>query len=994
MRIILLSIVLAGMSTVTYAACPNCVSWTGLGTTSSWSDTNNWNPSRSPGLTDIAVFPSNSQNSIVEVNQSVSIPALTFQSYSTIILNNANFGLTASGIDIEPGGQGSGMNNQAGTLNFINHATANQASITNSGTLNFDNTANAGSAIINNINILNFNDNADAGSATIGNSGTLNFNDSSLLDQAQVSNSSSLYFYDNSDAGLATGSITNTGTVYFNTTSSGTPTALTAHIINNGGTLNLSGITGSSPALSIGSLSDLSSSSRVILGNTALSLGNNNATDSISGIISGSGSLTKIGTGTLTLNGNNTYTGQTTVAAGVLDVNSNASLGTGAIAVNAAGKLEFINNANAGSAHITNAGTVSFIGTPTASTTSILNNGGTLDLSGVTALNIGSVSDNSSSSQIILGNTSLSLGYNSSNDAISGTITGNGSLNKIGSGTLSLYGANTYSGSTTVNSGTLVVGANASLGQGNITINNGAILNFSNSLSASAWSTPLHATLSQANNNITINAGGAFSGFGVVHSLNSFGVVAPGDTNTIGTITVGKDFTANTGSTYQCKIDGQGHSDLLNVGDVALINGGTVNISLLNAHYQTNTPYTLLTAHTLTGQFDSFIQPIALEGELIYDYNQNKIFYQASNLSQDLAKVVSTPNEVNMGNYLLSLVTIPPDVDNQLVSLNTEKELEDYLDQLTAASYANQMLSLAQIDNWFDSHMRDHMLNRSHSNNQLSPWLVARISEDRVFSREVGGFKNRPDGFAYGVESADSDSLFGVGIAYTRFDGQAFDNGEHTQSKGDFYQAGTYLNYTLGDKGLIAASLDFAILEPMRVDRLIASGSDFSQVQGRYRGKLFSAQAQSSYDLMHSETGVQLKPFLGVHYQHLNRPTFAEQGESGARLAINSSCFDSLRSELGLAAQVNASHGLQPFVQAIWEHEFSDIKAGFDASFEGAGGSFHVDSVTLAREACVAKAGLAMNPEANWGLSALYEGRFAKHLQENAAKLQLTYNFL
>ena len=66
----------------------------------------------------------------------------------------------------------------------------------------------------------------------------------------------------------------------------------------------------------------------------SLSIGNNNAAASHSGVISGSGSLTKIGTGNQTLSGTNSYTGGTVVSEGTLTIVNSNNLGSGTIAIN------------------------------------------------------------------------------------------------------------------------------------------------------------------------------------------------------------------------------------------------------------------------------------------------------------------------------------------------------------------------------------------------------------------------------------------------------------------------------------------------------------------------------------------------------------------------------------------------------------------------------------------------------------------------------------
>ena len=92
----------------------------------------------------------------------------------------------------------------------------------------------------------------------------------------------------------------------------------------------------------------------------ALSVGNNNASTVYAGVLSGSGSLTKIGNGTLTLSASNIYTGGTTVSSGQLNVNSNMALGTGILTM-AGGNLD-----NTSTGAITYANNIARTGTATS----------------------------------------------------------------------------------------------------------------------------------------------------------------------------------------------------------------------------------------------------------------------------------------------------------------------------------------------------------------------------------------------------------------------------------------------------------------------------------------------------------------------------------------------------------------------------------------------------------------------------------------------------
>ena len=97
---------------------------------------------------------------------------------------------------------------------------------------------------------------------------------------------------------------------------------------------------------SFNSLADSNSSSIIILGVDAtsapitLTTGGDNASTTIAAPIIGTGNLTKAGTGTMILSGNDSYSGATTVSAGTLQAGSATAFGSNAVfTVAAAGTL-------------------------------------------------------------------------------------------------------------------------------------------------------------------------------------------------------------------------------------------------------------------------------------------------------------------------------------------------------------------------------------------------------------------------------------------------------------------------------------------------------------------------------------------------------------------------------------------------------------------------------------------------------------------------------
>lgn len=702
--------------------------------------------------------------------------------------------------------------------------------------------------------------------------------------------------------------------------------------------------------------------------------------------------LRKLGQGVLTVSGDNTllgWSGGTTIEAGTL---------------------------RAGTATAFRSGT-SFTLADTA--------GATLDLNHFN-FTIGQLNGGGNTGGTVLLPSGMLTVSSATSSSFGGAIVGGGSLTKAGAGVLTLTGANSYTGGTTVTSGTLK-GDGRGL-QGNIT-NNAAVVFDQTGTGTYAGNLSGVGTVRKTGTGIlTLSGNNTFSG-GISLEAGTLAVATTSALGLVGDVTVADGTLKGDGSprTITARANytqsggtlaltlygaGAGQFDRLSVANNAAV-GGTLSIGVNPGFLPVGTStYSILNASSLGGTFDFHPTGAALQFEVAYS-SYNVVL---TSIKTPYVSYARTGNEQAVGNYMDSVYpSATGDLALVMGELNAlpEQELGQALKSISPQPY--QTLTTVGFASLSGFSQRVHsQLARA----RLGEWGIQTFGSEQSRSNVRWGSLTAEAGVR--DDGAEPDSFFefekkwgafltGDGL-YATLPGNA-DVSDGTLVSGGFT---TGIDYRFSPQWILGFGIGYAqSTAEMGSDEFNVDGKSLTPgFYGSYNSRRYYLDALAAYqsndyvskrkivygtqDLQadaspsgHAyavglEAGRPFRkdlwdfvPMAGLQMAQETVGAFQESGAGPLSLAVGSETRESLSTRLGVRVQRQFTPDKRDRfeVRTAWRHEFKG-ETNINASFAGSGGNLSVAGSAPEGNSLILGGDLSASFSENLSLLLAYDGDF------------------
>lgn len=681
--------------------------------------------------------------------------------------------------------------------------------------------------------------------------------------------------------------------------------------------------------------------------------------------------LVKNGSGVAILRGDNKYSGGTVVNAGILLGDARSLKGNilnDAIVV----FDQFDDGSYSGS--MSGSGLLAKLGVGTLRLTGTNSHtGGTIVLAGIL------IGDTASLPGNIFNNATVVFDQ-PGDDTYAGSLSGRGKLIKTGAGTLTLSGASSVGGGTTLEMGGLAV--------------NGSLAS-----------------------HVTVNKGGTLSGTGNITGdvTDNGGTIEPG--NSIGTLTVNGNLTWN-GGTFGIEISPNGESDsvtIVGAGHKVTVNAGTLHVIPDPGIYVPNTRYTILTAPSggiatftdVTGGVGFMTPALSFDDTHLYlslilapsafrsagqTVNQQAVggAFDAIAATGNVGGIVTTLANLNpsQGASTFQALSPEPYADFGTVNIRASQLFMNAVGRQMAGSRGGAVgapagVALAETCD---------VACEETTPRRFSAWLSGIGSIGSVLGdANAAGLTYTLGGTAFGIDyRLDPRFLFGIAGGY--LGGSQWVNGFGGSGNTDTLSVALYGSFTQG--GFYADALAGYANANNRLQRMVAvPGQPVAMANGQTNANQFLGQLATGYKIgLPLPANSSVSPFGRVQVGSANQAGFTESGISPFNVSIAQQTTTSVRTtfgtDFGARFDMGGGRPIDIGLRLGWMHEFADTARPVTAAFAAAPAQpFTVWGATPQRDSAVVGFAATANITDRAALFASYDGEVGGGTDNHALRV-------